>query len=56
MGIKIYGRDGSLRGTVAPDDNSTQQHGVQADNVLSLTFTHYGFLGFETGDYADFFG
>lgn len=38
------------------NDNSTQTHELQGDNVLTLSFTLYAYVALEVGDYADFMG
>ena len=41
MIITIYDKSGKARAEISAGDSSTQQKGVQSDNVLSLSFTHY---------------
>jgi len=41
---------------IAADDSSTQQKEVQGDNVLTLSFTHYGHIALDVNAYTDFMG
>lgn len=52
--ITIYGSDGIAKTQVPCDDNSTQAKELQGDNVLTLSFTLYGHVELEVGDYAVF--
>ena len=54
--VTIYGKDGTVKVQAPCDDNSTQTHELQGDNVLSLSFTLYRHVELEVGDYADFMG
>lgn len=56
MGLKIYDRDGGLRIEVQPSDSSSQTAELQGDDVLSMSFSHYGYVGLEVDDYVDFEG
>lgn len=56
MGLKIYDRDGGLRIEVQPAESSSQTAELQGDDVLSMSFTHYGYVGLEVDDYVDFEG
>lgn len=56
MGLKIYDRNGGLRIEVQPSDSSSQTAELQGDDVLSMSFTHYGYVGLEVDDYVDFEG
>ena len=54
--VTIYGKDGTVKVQAPCDDNSTQTHELQGDNVLTLSFTLYAHVALEVGDYADFMG
>lgn len=54
MELKIYSSDGRLKLTVEPRDNSTQAEGIQAGNVLSVSFTLPERVSLGVNDYADF--
>lgn len=54
--ITIYGSDGTVKIQAPCDDNSTQEHELQGDNVLTLSFTLYEHVALTVGDYADFMG
>lgn len=54
MELKIYSSDGRLKLTVEPRDNSTQAEGIQAGNVLNVSFTLPERVSLEVNDYADF--
>ena len=56
MLLTIYDRYGQNRTKVNADDNSTQAKEIQADNVLSLSFTLYEFVALDVNDYVDFKG
>lgn len=56
MGLKIYDRNGGLRIEVQPSDSSSQTAELQGDDVLSMSFTHHGYVGLEVDDYVDFEG
>ena len=56
MLLTIYDKGGLRRADIAADDSSTQQKEVQGDNVLSLSFTHYGYIALDVNDYTDFGG
>lgn len=56
MGLKIYDRNGGLRIEVQPSDSSSQTAELQGDDVLSMSFTHYEYVGLEVDDYVDFEG
>lgn len=56
MGLKIYDRNGGLRIEVQPSDSSSQTAELQGDDVLSMSFTHHGYVGLEVDDYVDFGG
>ncbi len=56
MELKVYKQDSTLRATISPEDNSTHQKGIMADNVLALSFKLYEFIPFEVNDYVDFLG
>ena len=56
MGLKIYDQNGGLRIEVQPSDSSSQTAELQGDDVLSMSFTHYGYVGLEVDDYVDFEG
>lgn len=54
--VTIYGSDGAVKIEAPSDDNSTQEHELMGDNVLTLSFTLYGHVALEVGDYAEFRG
>lgn len=54
MIITIYDKSGKARAEISADESSTQQKGVQSDNVLTLSFTHYEHLPLDVNDYVDF--
>lgn len=56
MIITIYDKSGKARAEISADESSTQQKGVQSDNVLSLSFTHYEHIPLDVNDYVDFEG
>lgn len=56
MLLTIYDRYGQNRTKVNADENSTQAKEIQADNVLSISFTLYEFVALDVNDYVDFNG
>lgn len=56
MIITIYDKSGKARAEISAGESSTQQKGVQSDNVLSLSFTHYEHIALDVNDYVDFEG
>ena len=54
--IRIYGSDGRLKIEAPCDDNSTQEHELQGDNVLALSFTLWEHVALEVNDWAEFMG
>ena len=56
MEFKIYSSDGDLKLTVEPKDSSTQAEGIQAGNVLNVSFILPERVMLEVNDYADFLG
>ena len=56
MVLTIYDKYGTARTDISPGDGSTQQKEVQGDNVLTLSFTHYGHIPLDVNDYVDFEG
>jgi hypothetical protein len=56
MELKLYSRDGVLKASVSPDDNSANQTEIMGDNVLNLSFTHYSYMDIDVNDYIDFLG
>lgn len=56
MIITIYDKSGIARAKISAGESSTQQKGVQSDNVLSLSFTHYEYIPLDVNDYVDFDG
>lgn len=56
MTITIYDKSGTARAEISAGESSTQQKGVQSDNVLSLSFTHYEHIALDVNDYVDFEG
>lgn len=56
MPITIYDKAGNPKVELSPNDSSTQATEIQGDNVLTLSFTHYGHIDLDVDDYADFEG
>lgn len=56
MELEIYSKDGVLKMTVSPSDNSTRQRGIGSDHVLSLSFVSFEFVRLAVNDYVDFCG
>lgn len=56
MELKIYSKEGSLKLTASPDNNSAVTCGIQEESVLSLSFTAFECVTLEVYDYADFLG
>lgn len=56
MVIKIYDREGNEKAEVSPNDNSTLVTEIEGDDVLSLSFRHYGNIVLEVDDYVDYGG
>ena len=56
MVLTIYDKNGDVKCEVVPNDSSTQQHQIQGDNVLALSFTYYDYLPLDVGDYTEFMG
>lgn len=56
MVIKIYDREGNEKAEVSPNDNSTLVTEIEGDDVLSLSFRHYGHIVLEVDDYVDYGG
>lgn len=56
MPITIYGRDGSPKAELSPNDSSIQVKEIQGDNVLTLSFTLHSHVALDVDDYCDFFG
>lgn len=54
--VTIYGSDGAVKIEAPCDDNSTQEHELMGDNVLTLSFTLYEHVALEVNDYAEFRG
>lgn len=56
MLLKLYSQDGNLKTELQANDGSTQDKEIQADNVLSLSFTLYQYVGIDVNDYVDYMG
>lgn len=56
MLLKLYSQDGNLKAELQANDSSTQDKEIQADNVLSLGFTLYQYVGIDVNDYVDYMG
>lgn len=56
MILTLYDQYGSVKATLSPNDTSTQDKEIQGDNVLSLSFTLYEYVGIDVNDYVDFEG
>ncbi len=56
MELEIYSKDGSLKLSVEPKDNSTQTEEIQSGNTLMLYFVLPRRVALEVNDYVDFMG
>lgn len=56
MLLTLYDQYGNEKAELQPNDSSTQDKEVQADNVLSLGFTLYAHVSIDVNDYVDFGG
>lgn len=56
MLLTLYDQYGNEKAELQPNDSSTQDKEIQADNVLSLGFTLYQFVTIDVNDYVDYFG
>ncbi len=54
--LEIKSHSGAVKAVIEPSDNSVQQLGLMAENVLSLSFTLYEFVRLDVNDYIDFLG
>ncbi|MDL2291565.1 hypothetical protein LJB80_00250 [Bacteroides sp. OttesenSCG-928-F21] len=51
MALNIYDKNGTLKLVIGPSDSSTHVHGIQEDNSLNLSFTHYEYVMLDVNDY-----
>ena len=56
MELNIYNKEGVLKLTASPSDNSTRQKRLMGDHLLSLSFTAFECVSLEVYDYVDFEG
>ncbi len=56
MLLIVYGSNKIKKATLSPNDSSTQVKALQADNVLTLSFTLYEYVALEVNDYVDYMG
>lgn len=56
MLLEVYSSDGTLKCGISPNDSSTQEKEIGGDNILSLSFTLYGYVELAVNDYIDFRG
>ena len=56
MALTLYDKKGNKRFDISPEDSSTHSKGIQADNVISITFKTYQNMSIEVNDYIDFMG
>ena len=56
MLLTVYDKNGTMKASLSPDDNSTQVKAIQSDNVLTLSFTLYEYVALEVNDHVDFCG
>lgn len=56
MLLTVYGSNKIKKATLSPNDSSTQVKALQADNVLTLSFTLYEYVALEVNDYVDYMG
>lgn len=54
--LTIFNKNGQMRTAIEPSDNSTQTKEVQGENLLNISFTHYGHIPLDVLDYVDFEG
>ncbi len=56
MLLTLYDQWGNEKADLQANDSSTQDKGVQTDNVLSLGFTLYEHVSIDVNDYVDYLG
>ena len=56
MLLTLYDQWGNKKADLQANDSSTQDKGVQTDNVLSLGFTLYEHVSIDVNDYVDYLG
>ena len=56
MLLTLYDQWGIKKADLQANDSSTQDKGVQTDNVLSLGFTLYEHVSIDVNDYVDYLG
>ena len=56
MLLTLYDQWGNKKAELQANDSSTQDKGVQTDNVLSLGFTLYEHVSIDVNDYVDYLG
>ena len=56
MLLTVFDRYNQKRTDLSPNDNDTQVKEIQADNILTLSFTLYEHIALDVNDYVDFLG
>lgn len=56
MKLEIYTKEGILKLSAVPDENSRVTAGIQEESLLAITFTAFECLPLEVYDYTDFDG
>ena len=56
MLLTVFDRYNQKRTDLSPNDNGTQVKEIQADNILTLSFTLYEHIALDVNDYVDFLG
>ena len=56
MLLTVFDRNNQKRTDLSPNDNGTQVKEIQADNILTLSFTLYEHIALDVNDYVDYMG
>lgn len=56
MLLTVFDRYNQKRTDLSPNDNGTQVKEIQADNILTLSFTLYEHVALDVNDYVDYMG
>lgn len=56
MLLTVFDRYNQKRTDLSPKDNGTQVKEIQADNILTLSFTLYEHVALDVNDYVDYMG
>lgn len=56
MLLTVFDRYNQKRTDLSPNDNGTQVKEIQADNILTLSFTLYEHVPLDVNDYVDYMG